>query len=63
MRSSATCTDLSLHGCYVEAQATDPAGTVWHLKLEANGLRVQSKGSSRVAYPYLNSCWDDLTQR
>lgn len=32
----ATFTDVSLHGCYVEAQATYPAGTVLHMKLEVD---------------------------
>lgn len=49
----ATFTDVSLHGCYVEAQATYPAGTILHLKLEANGIRVESRGNVRVNYPYL----------
>ena len=49
----ATFTDVSLHGCYVEAQATYPAGTVLHLKLEVNGVRVETKGTVRVNYPYL----------
>lgn len=49
----ATFTDVSLHGCYVEAQATYPAATLLHLKLEANGIRVETKGTVRVNYPYL----------
>jgi hypothetical protein len=50
----ATFTDISLHGCYVEAQATYPVGTPLHLKLEANGVRVECKAASvRVSYPYL----------
>jgi hypothetical protein len=49
----ASFTDISLHGCYVEAQATYPAGTVLHMKLEANGVRVEAKGNVRVNYPYL----------
>ncbi len=49
----ATFSDVSLHGCYVEAQATYPVGTVLHMKLEANGARVETKGSVRVSYPYL----------
>jgi hypothetical protein len=49
----ATFTDVSLHGCYVEAQATYPVATVLHLKLDANGERVETKGSVRVSYPYL----------
>jgi hypothetical protein len=53
VRTWATFTDVSLHGCYVEAQATYPAGTTLHMKLEANGIRVETKGTVRVSYPYL----------
>ena len=49
----ASFTDISLHGCYVEAQATYPVGAILHLKLDANGERVETKGSVRVSYPYL----------
>jgi hypothetical protein len=50
----ATFTDISLHGCYVEAHATYPIGTPLHLRLEANGVRVECKAASvRVSYPYL----------
>ena len=37
VRTWATFTDVSVHGCYVEAQATYPAGTILHLKLEVKG--------------------------
>ncbi len=53
IRTWATFTDVSLHGCYVEAQATYPAGTILHMKLEANGIRVETKGNVRMNYPYL----------
>ena len=53
MHTWASFTDISLHGCYVEAQATYPAGTVLQLKLEANGIRVETLGNVRVNYPYL----------
>ncbi len=53
VRTFAAFTDISLHGCYVEAQATYPPGTVLELKLEANGFRVETKGVVRVTYPYL----------
>ena len=46
-------TDISLHGCYVEAQATYPPGTILHMKLEADGISIESKGDVRVSYPYL----------
>jgi hypothetical protein len=53
VRTWATFTDVSVHGCYVEAQATYPAGTLLHLKLEAHGIRVETNGNVRVSYPYL----------
>ena len=53
VRTWATFTDISLHGCYLEAQATYPSGTILHLKLEANGIVVETKGNVRVTYPYL----------
>lgn len=49
----ATFTDISLHGCYVEAQAAYPKGTLLHIRLEANGVRVETQGDVRVSYPYL----------
>ena len=53
VRTWAAFQDVSLHGCYVEAQATYPVGTLLLLKLEANGFRVETKGTVRVNYPYL----------
>jgi hypothetical protein len=53
VRTWATFSDVSLHGCYVEAQATYPVGTTLHLKLEANGIRVECQATVRVTYPYL----------
>jgi hypothetical protein len=53
VRTWATFTDVSLHGCYVKAQATYPVGTVLHMKLETNGLRLEATGNVRVSYPYL----------
>jgi PilZ domain len=53
VRTWATFTDISLHGCYVEAQATYPAGSILNMKLEANGVRVETRGNVRVNYPYL----------
>jgi hypothetical protein len=49
----ATFTDISLHGCYVEAQSAYPKGTALHIKLEAHGVRVETQGTVRVSYPYL----------
>ncbi len=53
VRTWATFTDVSLHGCYVEAQATYPVGSLLHMKLAANGITVETKGTVRVSYPYL----------
>lgn len=53
VRTWSTFTDISLNGCYVEAQATYPAGRRLHMKLEANGIRVETKGKVRISYPYL----------
>jgi hypothetical protein len=53
VRTWATFTDVSLHGCYLEAQATYPAGTLLHMKMEVNGVRFETKGKVRISYPYL----------
>src|SRR5215472_7780549 len=53
VRTWATFTDVSLHGCYVEAQATYPAGTLLHMKMEVHRVRFETKGQVRVSYPYL----------
>jgi hypothetical protein len=53
VRTWATFTDVSLHGCYVEAQATYPVGSELHMKLAANGITVETRGVVRVSYPYL----------
>ena len=53
VRTWATFTDISLHGCYLEAQATYPSGTILHMKLKTNGIVVETKGNVRVTYPYL----------
>jgi hypothetical protein len=49
----ASFTDVSMHGCYVEAQATYPVGTTLELKLEVNQFKIETKGNVRVCYPYL----------
>lgn len=53
VRTWVTFTDIGLHGCYAEAQATYPAGTLLHMKLEVNGIRAETKGRVRISYPYL----------
>lgn len=53
VRTWAAFTDVSIHGCYVEAQATYPAGTVLQMKLDAKGVKIEAKCTVRVNYPYL----------
>jgi hypothetical protein len=49
----ATFTDISMHGCYVEAANPLRGGTMLGLRLEVNGFRVEAAGEVRVAYPNL----------
>lgn len=49
----ATFTDISMHGCYVEAMSTFRVGAKLGLRLEVNGFRVESEAEVRVAYPNL----------
>jgi hypothetical protein len=49
----ATFTDISLHGCYVEAMSTFRMGAKVGLTLEVNGFRLESHGEVRVVYPNL----------
>ncbi|MGA9507572.1 MAG: PilZ domain-containing protein [Candidatus Sulfotelmatobacter sp.] len=49
----ATFTDISLHGCYVEAMATFRMGAKLGLTMEVNGFRVECNGEVRVVYPNL----------
>jgi hypothetical protein len=53
LRTWATFTDISMHGCYVEATATLPVGTDVRIRLQIKGIQVQSKGKIRVTYPSL----------
>ena len=48
-----TFTDISMHGCYVEAQATYPVGTELDMVLETKDMRIEAKGTVKVNYPYL----------
>lgn len=61
----ASFTDVSLHGCYIEAQATYPVGTVLRMKLESNGVRLETTGTVRVSYPYLGMgiAFTDITEQ
>jgi PilZ domain len=49
----ATLTDISLNGCYVEASAGYGVGANLNLAIEVNGLRFESSGEVRAAYPGL----------
>jgi hypothetical protein len=49
----ATFTDISLHGCYVEAMSVFTAGSELALIVEVNGYRVECNGLVRVVYPGL----------
>jgi hypothetical protein len=49
----ATCTDISLQGCYVEATTPYRVGAELAVRIEANNLRVEGIGEVRVCYPGL----------
>jgi hypothetical protein len=49
----ATFTDISFHGCYVEAMSTFRVGSKVRLTMEVNGFRVEGQGEVRVVYPNL----------
>jgi hypothetical protein len=53
VRTWAACTDISMHGCYVETSAVYPVDTVLLIKIDAQNLRIQARGSVRVSYPHL----------
>src|SRR5277367_3916259 len=46
-------TDVSFHGCYVEAQATYPVGTELQMRLQVHGIKFETRGIVRVHYPFL----------
>jgi hypothetical protein len=52
-RTWATFTDVSMHGCYVEATTTYAVGTILSIKLDAYGIQVLTDGNVRVNYPGL----------
>jgi len=49
----ATITDISLHGCYVEATASYRVGEALALTIEANGFKVEMTAEVRIVYPRL----------
>lgn len=48
-----TLTDISLHGCYVEMDATFPVDTRVYLILQSLGIRIQARGIVRTCNPTL----------
>jgi hypothetical protein len=53
VRIWATCTDISMHGCYVEASTVYPPGTMLLIRIDAQNIRIQAQGNVRVSYPHL----------
>jgi hypothetical protein len=49
----ATFSDISMHGCYVEAASPLSVGTVMGLQLQVDGYRVEATGEVSVSYPAL----------
>ncbi len=47
----ASFTDISLHGCYLEAPNPFRVGTPLSLQLECGGFRIEATGEVRVSYP------------
>ena len=57
----ATFSDISLHGCYVEAAAGYPVGSAVVLMIEVNA--AGSKSRQRCASPIPASAWEFLSRR
>jgi PilZ domain len=53
VRLTGNLTDISLHGCYIEMQATFPVETLLTLNIEAHGVRLRTRARVRVTYPFL----------
>jgi hypothetical protein len=49
----ASLTDISFHGCYVEASASYGVGANLTLAIEVKGIRFETSGQVRAAYPGL----------
>lgn len=62
VRMWGTLTDISLHGCYVEMNATFPVDTKVGLVLKSFGIRIQTAGRVRATYPSLGMgiCFADI---
>jgi hypothetical protein len=48
-----TLTDISLHGCYLEMNATFPIDTKVQLVLKSCGIQIETEGTVRASYPAL----------
>ena len=53
VRMWGTITDISLHGCYVEMNATFPVDTKVDLALKSFGIGIHTAGTVRATYPSL----------
>jgi len=62
VRMWGTLTDVSLHGCYVEMNATFPVDTKVDLILKSFGIRIHTAGTVRATYPSLGMgiCFADI---
>lgn len=62
VRMWGTLTDVSLHGCYVEMNATFPVGTKVDIVLKSFGIRIHTGGTVRATYPSLGMgiCFADI---
>ena len=62
VRMWGTLTDISLHGCYVEMNATFPIDTKVGLVMKSFGIRIQTAGRVRATYPSLGMgiCFADI---
>ncbi len=62
VRMWGTLTDVSLHGCYVEMNATFPVDTKVDLVLKSFGIRIHTAGTVRATYPSLGMgiCFADI---
>jgi len=49
----ASFSDVSMHGCYIEAPSTFPVGSELAATIEINGFRVECRGRVQVMYPGL----------
>jgi hypothetical protein len=62
VRMWGTLTDISLHGCYVEMNATFPIDTKVALVLKSFGIQIRTAGRVRATYPSLGMgiCFADI---